>query len=253
MGSTLWLDGKVAFITGSTQGIGWATARMFAAHRATVVLNGHSDPDLLHARADTLRQEFGVECIEIPADAAHPEEVEKCYHEIFRKFKRLDVLVNNAGIMDSSLLGMISADCILRMFETNTFGAIHHLQHAARLMARHQSGSIINVASVLATRGDEGQTVYSASKAALVGLTLSAAKELAPRAIRVNAVAPGFIKTRMLEHNMTTARSSERIASIRMGRFGEPEEVASVILFLASDLASYVTGQILGVDGGTVI
>jgi 3-oxoacyl-[acyl-carrier protein] reductase len=253
MGSTLSLDGKVAFVTGSTHGIGWATAEVFAAHGATVVLNGHSDAMLLHARAAALREKFGVECHEICADIAQPDQVEKCYQEIFRRFKRLDVLVNNAGVLTSSLLGMISADCIRTMFETNAFSAILNLQQAARLMSRSGSGSIVNVTSILATHGEAGQSVYAASKAALIGLTLSAAKELAPRNIRVNAVAPGFIKTRMLEHNMTEAKSSERLAGIRMGRFGEPEEVARVILFLASDLASYVTGQILGVDGGTVI
>src|SRR6478672_5985136 len=150
MASRLSLDGKVAFVTGSTQGIGWATAELLAAHGAAIVLNGHTDVDLLHVRAAALRQNYGVECLEILADVAQPQEVEKCYREIFQKFRRLDVLVNNAGILSSSLLGMIPAESIRSTFETNAFGAIHNLQQAARLMARNKSGSIINVTSILA-------------------------------------------------------------------------------------------------------
>jgi 3-oxoacyl-[acyl-carrier protein] reductase len=252
MGFILSLEGKVAFITGSTQGIGWATAEVFAAHGATVVINGHTDTELLQRRADFLRKTYGIECLPIAADVAQPQEVEKCYKEIFQRFRRLDVLVNNAGILSSTLLGMISPDNIQTTFEVNTFGAIHNLQQAARLMSRHKSGSIINVTSILATKGGPGHTVYAASKAALIGLTLSSAKELAASNIRVNAVAPGFIQTRLLDE-IPAAKVDERIASISMKRFGQPDEVARAILFFASDLSSYITGQVLGVDGGTVI
>ncbi len=252
MGS-LTLDGKVAFITGSTRGIGWATAELFASNGAAIVLNGRSDAELLHARAAALRQRFGTECLELLADVAQEEEVEKCYQQIFRRFRKLDVLVNNAGVLEGTVLGMISSGSIRSSFETNTFAAIYNLQHAARLMGRARSGSIVNLTSILATRGAEGQSVYAASKAALIGLTLSAAKELAARNIRVNAVAPGFIETRMLHHNMTQEKLAQRLGSIGMGRFGSPEDVAGAILFLSSDLASYITGQVLGVDGGAII
>jgi 3-oxoacyl-[acyl-carrier protein] reductase len=247
------LSGKVAFITGSTEGIGWATADLFAAQGAAIALNGHANPERLQERAAELRRTYNTECLELPADVSQPEQVEHCYREIFRRFKRLDVLVNNAGTMEASMLGMIDPHSMQRVFQTNTFGAVHNLQRAARLMGRHGSGSIVNVVSILATNGSEGQALYSASKAALLGLTLSAAKELAPQNIRVNAVAPGFIKTRMLEQDMTESKKSARLASIRMGRFGEAAEVAAAILFFASDLSGYVTGQVLGVDGGAIV
>jgi 3-oxoacyl-[acyl-carrier protein] reductase len=251
--ASLSLKGKVALITGSTEGIGWATAELFAAHGAAIVLNGHSDADRLHRRAQELETKFGADCFAFFGDAGRLDQVEQCYREIFRRFKRLDVLVNNAGIWEGGLLGMMDPPAIQRVFETNTFGALHHLQRAARLMGRNRCGSIVNVVSILATRGAGGQALYAASKAALIGLTLSAAKELAPQNIRVNAVAPGFIKTRMLEQGLTEAGKIERLAAIRMGRFGEPMEVAGAILFLACDLASYVTGQVLGVDGGAIV
>jgi 3-oxoacyl-[acyl-carrier protein] reductase len=126
------------------------------------------------------------------------------------------------------------------------------VQEASRLMSRHKSGSIINMTSIIGRFGNEGQAVYGASKAALIGLTISAAKELARHNIRVNAVAPGFINTDMVKQ-LTEQKYDERIKSIKMGRIGEPEDVANAILFLASDLSSYVTGQVLGVDGGMLI
>jgi 3-oxoacyl-[acyl-carrier protein] reductase len=139
-----------------------------------------------------------------------------------------------------------------RTFEINTFGAIHHLQGAARLMKRKGSGSIINLTSIVGVNGNLGQIVYSSSKAALVGLTRSASKELAPAGIRVNAVAPGFIDTDMTQA-LPEDKYADRMSSIAMGRIGTPEDVARVIAFLADEDAAYVTGQIIGVDGGMLI
>lgn len=250
--TTPLLHEKVAFITGSTRGIGWETARMLARNGAAVVLNGRSDRELLDRRVGEIREEFGVTAHGILADAANIEAVRDCYKQIFQQFKRLDVLVNNAGVMEGALLGMITGDLVKRNFESNTFGAIYHLQEGARLMMRRKAGSIVNLTSILARVGSEGQSVYAASKAAIIGLTLSAAKELAPKNIRVNAVAPGFIETDMVADLPEKVRQ-DRLANIRMGRAGTPEDVAGSILFLASDYSSYVTGQVLGVDGGMIV
>jgi 3-oxoacyl-[acyl-carrier protein] reductase len=225
---------------------------MLARHGANVIVNGKSDRELVDRRANELRDEFGVLTLGLCADAGEIEAVRGCYREIFQRFKRLDVLVNNAGILEGALLGMITEPLVRRNFEINTFGSIYHLQEASRLMARNKSGSIINLTSILGRVGSEGQAVYAASKAAIIGLTLSAAKELASKNIRVNAVAPGFIETDMVA-NLPEKVRLERLANIRMGRAGQPDDVAGSILFLASDYSSYVTGQVLGVDGGMIV
>ena len=246
------LDGKVAFVTGSTRGIGWETARALAAAGATVLLNGSSSQELLDERVASIRADYGVPCRGFLASSADSAAVKACYAEIFREFRRLDVLVNNAGILRSGLLGMIPDSTIREVLDTNVAGCVYHLQAASRLMARNQTGSIINMTSIFGLRGDPGHTVYSASKAALIGLTLSAAKELGPKGIRVNAIAPGFILTDMTG-SLTEEQLRQRRSGIRLGRAGKPEDVANAVLFLASDLASYISGQVLGVDGAMTL
>lgn len=246
------LDGKVAFVTGSSRGIGWATARMFARNGATVVLNNHSDPSLLESRVQELSDCYGRPMAGHCVDVAKPQELARSYQEIFKRFGRLDVLVNNAGILGDGLMGLMPVASIERTFAVNTLGAIHNIQSAARLMAKNGGGSVINLSSIMGTNGSRGQAVYSASKAALIGLTCAVAKELAPQNIRVNAVAPGYIDTDLIK-GLAPEVHAERLSSIGMGRIGAPEDVAKVITFLASDLAAYVTGQIIGVDGGMVV
>jgi 3-oxoacyl-[acyl-carrier protein] reductase len=246
------LAGKVCFVTGSTRGIGWAAAREFARSGAIVILNHRGSAALLEERCRELESEFHGTAVGLAADANDSEAVKRCYQEIFHRFKRLDVLVNNAGILQDALLGMISHDMMRSVMDTNLLGSLVHLQEASRLMARKGGGSIINISSIIGRVGNEGQTVYAASKAAVIGMTMAAAKELAPKNIRVNAVAPGFIDTAMTRQ-LPPDKFQQRLASIRMGRIGTPEEVAQVVLFLASDMSSYVTGQVLGVDGGMII
>ncbi len=252
MASRLQLEGKIAFVTGSTKGIGWATAQVLAQSGASLVLNGHSDVALLETRVAEIKERFGVPAMGLSFHAAEPAAIKDAYKSIFQTHKRLDILVNNAGILRNGVIGMMAEEMIRETFELNTIAVIHHVQEAARLMARNKSGAIVNLASIVGQAGSEGQMVYSASKSALIGLTRSAAKELAPKGIRVNAVAPGMIRTDLLKE-LPQTKLEERIGNIKMGRLGEPEEVANVIGFLCSDLASYVTGQVLGVDGGMVL
>lgn len=252
MTSLLSLKGKIALITGSTRGIGWETARLMAAQGATLLLNGVSDPDLLAQRVAALQSEFGVEAEGLLLDVGDYAELKQAYQTIFRRFKRLDILVNNAGVLESQLLALLTPEQLERALRINLSGAIYHMQYASRLMARNGSGAIVNLTSIMGRYGNSGQLAYASSKAGLIGATLSAAKELAPKGIRVNAVAPGLIDTDMVGH-LSPAQREQVVASIGMGRAGTPAEVAQVILFLASDLAAYVTGQVLGVDGGMVV
>jgi 3-oxoacyl-[acyl-carrier protein] reductase len=246
------LDGKVAYVTGSTRGIGNAIARAFAADGAAVVVNGRQSADAVAELADELSGTAGTNCIGIFADQRDPEAIQQAYRRIFSTYGRLDVLVNNAGILDDALLGMIANSSIADTFEVNALAVIRNMQAASRLMRRTGSGSIINISSIMGINGNPGEVVYGSSKAAVIGMTKSAAKELASVGIRVNAIAPGFIDTD-LTRSMPRDKFEERLASVGMGRIGQPQDVANVALFLASDMSAYVTGQVIGVDGSMVV
>ncbi len=242
---------RVAVVTGGTRGIGRASATLLAAHGATVVVVGRTDLDAAQSAAAEIASEHGATALGLVADASESTQIREVYKRVRAEFGRLDVLVNNAGILSDALVGMLTDDLVDTTLAVNTAGPIHHLQGAARLM-RKSGGSIINLTSIIGRNGNVGQVVYAASKAAVIGMTYSAAKELAPAGIRVNAVAPGFIDTDMTR-DLSDDTYAERVASIKMGRIGTPEDVARAILFLASDLSSYVTGQVLGVDGGMLV
>jgi len=250
MESTLTLKGKVALVTGATRGIGWATACVLAEQGAAILLNG-TNAALLQERAEHLKSTYGTETETFAHDAADPEAVKSTYAAIFKRFKRLDILVNNAGIMEDGLLAMVTPQSIEKTFHVNVNGVLLNMQYASRLMARNEGGSIINISSIMGVRGNSGQIVYSASKAAVIGITLSAAKELAPK-IRVNAITPGLIQTDLVR-NLPPEKLEERVRNIKLARAGQPVDVAKAVLFFASDLSSYITGQILGVDGGMLI
>lgn len=245
------LQGKRVVITGAGRGIGLAIARQFAAQSAELWLNGR-DEQAITRMAEALCVEFGVPCMSLCFDVADPQAVKQAFQQLFGQTRQLDVLVNNAGVLDDALLGMVQQQQIERTFATNSYSTLYCSQYAARLMQRSGGGSIINMASIIGRVGNAGQAVYAGSKAAVIGITQSLAKELAASQIRVNAIAPGFIDTDMAR-SLPPAKFDERVASIAMGRIGTPDEVASVALFLASDLSRYVTGQVIGVDGGMLI
>lgn len=247
--SLLGLRGKVAVVTGGSRGIGAASARLLAQQGVNLAVLGRSDSDQLRAIVDELGGD--VKVLGLACDSADPEQIRDTYRRVRAEFGRLDILVNNAGIMEGALLGMVTGDLIDRVFGINTAGPILHMQAAARLM-RKTGGSIVNLSSIIGRVGNAGQVVYGASKAAVIGMTLSAAKELAPQGIRVNAVAPGFISTDMTAALLAESHD-DQVAAIKMGRVGTAMDVARVVLFLASDLSGYVTGQVLGVDGGMLM
>jgi len=246
------LTGKICLITGATRGIGLAAARLFAQNGAQVLLVGRN-ADELAQRAAEINETCGAEvAASFTCDVSDDTAVKDLFQAVFKRYKRLDVLLANAGVLDDALLGMVNRAQIERVFGANTFGLIYCAQYASRLMARSGGGSIINIASIIGTNGNAGQAVYGGSKAAVLGITKSLAKELAPGQIRVNAIAPGFIDTAMTQ-GLSEAKFAERMDSIAMGRIGTPEDVARTALFLASDLSTYVTGQCIGVDGGMLI
>lgn len=249
--SLIDLTGRVAVVTGARRGIGLAIAEIMAEHGATLVVSTRT-AETAQACAEALASNFGIQAHGVVADVRNSAEVSGIFKAAFAQFKRLDIVVNNAGILGDGLLGMIPDALVQDTLATNVSGVIHAMQGAARLMRRSGGGSIINIASIIGTRGNVGQVVYSASKSAVIGATRSAAKELAAANIRVNALAPGYIQTDMIAH-LSPEIHAERLASIAMKRIGQARDVARVALFLASDLSVYVTGQVIGVDGGMVI
>lgn len=246
MGNGL-LAGKVALVTGAGRGIGNKTVERFAEEGAIVYATARTDGTLDEFAKNTSNK-YKTEVIPLYFDVTDEVSAKAAIMRIKREQGRLDVLVNNAGVMQDNLIGMIGIQLIQKVFEVNVFSVINMIQLANKIMSRQQSGSIINISSIVGVEGAAGQVVYSASKGAIVSLTKSASKELAPKGIRVNAVAPGLINTGLLQA-IGTEKIQENLKNIKMGRIGEPIDVANVIVFLASDLSSYVTGEVIGVDG----
>ena len=246
------LSGKIAVITGGSRGIGRAIAECFVDARATVIIFGRNEMSL-NSAVEEIRTKYSHACIRsIVCDVSDVHSVKGAFQEVFKEYRKLDILICNAGIMDDSLIGMVTPAQIERTFSINTYGVLYCAQYASRLIARSGGGSIINVSSIMGVNGNAGQAVYSGSKAAVSGVTKSLAKELASQSIRVNCIAPGFIDTD-ITRSIPEDIYHKRVNAIDLGRAGNPAEVENVALFLASDLSTYVTGQEIGVDGGMLI
>ncbi len=245
------MEQNVALVTGAAQGIGAAVAERLANDGFAVVVNHHSESsrDAAEQLAQRLTDEYGVAAMAVQCDVSDFDAVKEMVGSIKEEFGRIDVLVNNAGITRDGLLMRMKEDQFQSVIDTNLGGAFNCMRHVVPMMTKQRHGRIVNISSVVGVHGNAGQVNYSASKAGIIGMTKSAAKELGSRNITVNAVAPGFIETAMTA--ALDEKASEALTGrIAAGRLGRPEDVANAVAFLASDDASYITAQVIGVDGG---
>jgi 3-oxoacyl-[acyl-carrier protein] reductase len=245
------LQGKVALVTGASRGIGRAIALELARQGAKVAVNYAGS----EAKANEVVEEIknmGGEAFAIQADVSNAEAVDQMVKAVLERFERIDILVNNAGITRDNLLMRMKEEEWDDVININLKGVFNCTKAVTRPMMKQRYGRIVNIASIVGVSGNPGQANYVAAKAGVIGLTKTAARELASRNITVNAVAPGFITTDMTDR-LSEELKAEMLKQIPLARFGEPEDIAKVVSFLVSDAASYVTGQTLHVDGGMVM
>lgn len=244
------LKDKICIITGAAQGIGKAIAEQFAADGATVYACDRQSGSM-DSWSEECSAKYHTKVYPIYFDVTDAANTKKAIMAIFKTESRIDVLVNNAGVVFNKRIGMITRTETELMFLVNVIAVIDLTQLVSRLMARTGGGSIVNIASVTAVQGSPGQSAYSATKGAIISFTRSAAKELASLGIRVNAVAPGIVQTERFSelYDESSSKIDSRIQRIALGRLGTPEDIAHSCVFLASDKSSYISGQVLGVDG----
>lgn len=245
------LNEKIAVITGASRGIGAAIAKKMAENGAMVVINYQGSVQAAKELEESIKANGG-KAVTYKCDVSDFTHCEMFIKEIVKEYGRIDILVNNAGITrDGLLMGMKEED-FDSVINVNLKGTFNTIRFASRVMVKQRKGKIINISSVSGVAGNAGQANYSASKAGVIGLTKSAARELASRNINVNAIAPGFVETDMTEALSDKVKEAAK-GQIPLGRFGKPEEIAELALFLASEKSNYITGQIINADGGMVI
>jgi 3-oxoacyl-[acyl-carrier protein] reductase len=245
------LAGKVALVTGASRGIGRAIALRLASEGANVEVNYHTHADAANAVADAVRSR-GVDAEVVQADVASAADVARLVETAVKRFGQIDVLVNNAGITRDTLIMRMSEDDWDTVLDTNLKSAFLVTKAVLRTMLRQRSGRIVNITSISGVMGNPGQANYSASKAGLIGLTRSTAREVASRNITCNAIAAGVIDTEIWQ-GVAQSVIDAMLQIIPLGRKGTPEDVAEAVAFLASDAAAYITGQVLNVDGGMIM
>ena len=243
--------GKVAVVTGGSRGIGRAVCLELASKGCDVVVNYTHGAEAAQNVVDEC-QALGVQAIAVGADVSDHDQAKQLIDAATEQLGSIDILVNNAGITRDNLMMRMSSEDFESVLKVNLKGTFNCMKHASRIMLKARSGCIVNIASIVGIIGNAGQVNYAASKAGIIGMTKSAARELASRGIRVNAVAPGYIQTDMTKALSEKAREATE-QQILLGRLGEPEDIAHAVAFLASQDASYITGQVLCVDGGIAI
>lgn len=243
------LKGKVALVTGANRGIGKAIVELFVKEGAIVYANSRNIGSLDVLAAELNNTNIGM-LHPVYFDITDNTAIKSVIMKIKKENSKLDILVNNAGLMNNKLLNAITKNEMQQLFATNVFAVIEMIQFATKIM--RENSSVINISSIVGQRGNAGQILYSATKGAIIALTKSAAKELAPRKIRVNSVAPGLTNTDALK-STDFENIKDRIKSIPFGRVAEPEDIAKVCVFLGSDLSSYVSGEIIGVNGCAIM
>ena len=245
------LKGKNVIVTGATRGIGREIALTLAQNGANIAINYRN----LNSEVENLLNEiksFGVDAFAIKCDVSIADEVDKFIKEVKAHYNTIDVLVNNAGITKDGLILRMKEEDFDSVINVNLKGTFNTIRFASRTMVKQRKGKIINISSVSGVTGNAGQANYSASKAGIIGLTKSAARELASRNINVNAIAPGFVDTDMTITLSDKVKEGAK-GQIPLGRFGKPEEVAELALFLSSEKSDYITGQVINIDGGMVM
>ncbi len=245
------LTGKVALVTGSSRGIGAATAIKLAEAGADLVINYASSQGPAEEIASKINK-IGRKAIVLQANVANFDEAKSLIKKTKKEFGKLDILVNNAGITNDKLLLRMKEDDWDQVIDINLKGVFNTTKSAARYLMKSEAGRIINLSSVVGLMGNAGQANYAAAKAGILGLTKSTARELAVRGVTANVVAPGFIETDMTE-NLPENVKAEMLSNIPANRFGKVDEVANLIVFLASPLAQYINGQVINVDGGMLM